>query len=106
MNSPRVETAHLLLGILAEGKGVAAHMLASLDIASVQLMTNNPDKVRQLEQYGLKVSRRLPHLLPPNVHNRFYLETKRRRSGHYIDFTGTPHLQEQSDPVIVEGMPE
>ena len=100
--------ANLALGFRDDERdyAVAAHMLASLDIASVQLMTNNPDKVRQLEQYGLKVSRRLPHLLPPNVHNRFYLETKRRRSGHYIDFTGTPHLQEQSDPVIVEGMPE
>jgi len=100
--------ANLALGFRDDERdyAVAAHMLASLSIASVQLMTNNPDKVKQLEQYGIQVSRRLPHLLPPNVHNRFYLETKSRRSGHYIDFTGTPHLQEQSDPVIVEGMPD
>jgi len=79
-------------------------MMHSLGIGSIQLMTNNPGKVEQLERYGVKVAARLPHLLPPNPHNRFYLETKAARSGHYIDFSGTPHLQEQSDPVIVEGM--
>ena len=33
-----------------------------------------------------------------------YLETKASRSGHWIDFAGKPHLVEQSDPVVVEGM--
>jgi GTP cyclohydrolase II len=85
---------------------VAAHMIRSLGLASVRLMTNNPGKVAQLEQYGVKVSSRIPHLLPPNAHNRFYLETKAKRSGHFIDFSGLPRLQEQSDEVRVEGMPE
>lgn len=99
--------ANLALGFRDDERdyAVAAHMLHSLGIGSIHLMTNNPTKVEQLTQYGVKVSRRLPHLLPPNAHNRFYLETKARRSGHFIDFTGTTHLQEQSDPVIVEGMP-
>ena len=98
--------ANLALGFRDDERdyAVASHMLLSLGIGSIQLMTNNPDKVNQLTKYGVKVSRRLPHLLPPNPHNQFYLETKARRSGHYIDFTGNPHLQEQSDPVIVEGM--
>lgn len=100
--------ANLALGFRDDERdyAVAAHMLHSLGIASIQLMTNNPSKVDQLTQYGVKVTRRLPHLLPPNEHNRFYLETKARRSGHFIDFKGTPHLQEQSDPVVIEGMPE
>ena len=100
--------ANLALGFRDDERdyAVAAHMLHSLGLASVQLMTNNPDKIGQLQQYGVKVSSRLPHLLPPNVHNRFYLETKARRSGHFIDFSGIPHLQEQSDPVVVDGMPE
>ncbi len=100
--------ANLALGFRDDERdyAIAAHMLQSLGISSVQLMTNNPSKVQQLEQYGVKVSQRLPHLLPPNPHNRFYLETKALRSGHYIDFTGLPRLQEQSDPVRVEGMPE
>lgn len=100
--------ANLALGFRDDERdyAIAAHMLSSLGISSVQLMTNNPGKVRQLEQYGVKVSERLPHLLPPNPHNRFYLETKAQRSGHFIDFAGLPHLQEQSDPVRLEGMGE
>jgi GTP cyclohydrolase II len=100
--------ANLALGFRDDERdyAIAAHMLHSLGISSVHLMTNNPKKVQELEQYGVKVSRRLPHLLPPNPHNRFYLETKAQRSGHFIDFAGLPRLQEQSDPVVIEGMPE
>ena len=98
--------ANLALGFRDDERdyAVAAHMLQSLGIGSIHLMTNNPEKVSQLQKYGVTVSRRLPHLLPPNPHNRFYLETKARRSGHVIDFSGTPRLQEQSDAVIVDGM--
>jgi GTP cyclohydrolase II len=98
--------ANLALGFRDDERdyAVAAHMLLSLGIGSIQLMTNNPEKISQLEQYGVRVTSRLPHLLPPNAHNRFYLETKARRSGHFIDFSGMPHIQEQSDPVIIDGM--
>ncbi len=83
---------------------VAAHMLRSLSIRSVRVITNNPEKVRQLTQYGVEVTGRLPHVIPPNEFNRFYLETKARRSGHLIDLAEL-RLPEQSDPVRVEGMP-
>ena len=81
---------------------IAAHMLASLGVGSVQLMTNNPDKIAQLEQLGIRVVARIPHVMPPNDHNRFYLETKAVRSGHYIDEFGKRHLPEQGEPVVVE----
>lgn len=99
--------ANLALGFRDDERdyAIAAHMLMSLNVRSIQLMTNNPRKIEQLTQHGIRVSRRLPHVIPPSVHNRFYLETKRDRSGHYIDFAGKPHLMEQSDPVVVEGMP-
>src|SRR5262249_13856724 len=42
---------------------VAAHMLASLNVRSIELMTNNPKKIRELEQLGVKVTRRLPHVM-------------------------------------------
>ena len=95
--------ANLALGFGADERdyAIAAHMIHSLRVKSIQLMTNNPDKIQQLGQYGVKVSGRLPHLLPPNPHNRFYLETKARRSGHYIDLNGKPHLPEQGDPVLL-----
>jgi GTP cyclohydrolase II len=83
---------------------VAAHMLRSLCVKSVRVVTNNPEKIRQLTQHGVEVSGRIPHVIPPNEFNRFYLETKARRSGHLIDLA-EERLPEQSDPVVVEGMP-
>jgi GTP cyclohydrolase II len=83
---------------------VAAHMLRSLGVKSVRVVTNNPDKIRQLAQHGIEVSGRMPHVIPPNEFNRFYLETKARRSGHMIDLA-EERLPEQGDPVLVEGMP-
>ena len=82
---------------------IAAHMLQSLGVRSIQLMTNNPDKIRQLEAHSITVSGRLPHVMAPNEHNRFYLETKAARSGHFIDLDPSARLPEQDDPVIVEG---
>jgi len=80
---------------------IAAHMIHSLEVGSVRLMTNNPEKIAQLVRHGVQVNGRIPHVIPPNEHNRFYLETKADRSGHWIDFRGKVHLPEQSDPVVV-----
>jgi GTP cyclohydrolase II len=98
--------ANLALGFRDDERdySIAAHMLKSLDVHSVQLITNNPRKLDQLTSHGIEVSGRIPHVIPPTAYNRFYLETKAKRSGHYIDFQGNPHLTEQSDPVMVEGM--
>jgi GTP cyclohydrolase II len=100
--------ANLALGFRDDERdyAVAAHMLHSLQVQSIHLMTNNPKKISQLEQYGVKVTERIPHILPPNEHNIFYLETKAAKSGHMIDFHGKTHLPEQSDLPIVEGMSE
>jgi GTP cyclohydrolase II len=96
--------ANLALGFRDDERdyAIAAHALASLTVKSVRLLTNNPKKVAELEKYGIRVSDRIPHVIPANVHNRFYLETKANRSGHYIDFDGKPHVTEQDDPVVVE----
>ncbi len=98
--------ANLALGFRDDERdyAVAAHMLMSLKIDSVQLMTNNPKKIDQLTQYGINVSAHIPHIMPPNEHNRFYLETKAAKSGHMIDFHGKEHLPEQSDLPFIEGM--
>jgi GTP cyclohydrolase II len=98
--------ANLALGFRDDERdyAIAAHMLKSLAIRSVLLMTNNPSKIRQLEQYGLRVTGRIPHVIPSNPYNRFYLETKASRSGHFIDLAGRSRLAEQSDSVVVEGM--
>jgi 3,4-dihydroxy 2-butanone 4-phosphate synthase/GTP cyclohydrolase II len=52
------------------------------------LLTNNPKKVISLEGHGLKVVQTLPVIIPPNPHNRHYLETKQKKMGHMLDFPG------------------
>jgi GTP cyclohydrolase II len=83
---------------------IAAHMLFSLRVKSIRLMTNNPRKVEDLSRYKVKITERLPLVIPPNDFNRFYLETKAGKSGHLLDGLGKPHLLEQGEPVRVEGM--
>ena len=99
--------ANLALGFRDDERdyAVAAHMLASLTAKSVRLLTNNPKKVSQLEKNGIHVVDRIPHVIPANEHNRFYLETKANRSGHFIDFDGKPHVPEQDDSVVVTAEP-
>lgn len=64
----------------------AAHMLRNLKIQSVRLMTNNPDKMSQLERYGITVTKRVPLEIKPNKFDSFYLHVKRDRMGHMLDF--------------------
>jgi GTP cyclohydrolase II len=100
--------ANLALGFRDDERdyAVAAHMIHSLEVRSLRLMTNNPSKISQLARYGVRVDGRIPHVMAPNPHNRFYLETKAARSGHWIDLSGKRRIEEQGDPVRVEGMPE
>lgn len=65
--------------------GVGAQILRDLGIHKIRLLTNNPKKVISLEGYGLRVVETLPIVIPPNPHNRDYLETKRRKLGHLLE---------------------
>jgi len=98
--------ANLALGFRDDEReySVAAHMLLSMHVKSIQLITNNPKKIEDLRQHGIKVNGRIPHIMQANDHNRFYLETKVLKSGHLIDMQGKEHLPEQADPPYVEGM--
>jgi GTP cyclohydrolase II len=98
--------ANLALGFRDDERdyGVAAHMIMSLKVKSIQLITNNPKKIENLTCHGVVVKGRIPHIMEPNEHNQFYLETKAEKSGHLIDFSGKMHLPEQADPPYVRGM--
>ena len=98
--------ANIALGFRDDERdySVAAHMLWSLHAASVQLMTNNPRKIDGLVSLGIRVSGRIPLVVPPNDYNRFYLETKARKSGHLLDVNGKEHLLEQIDRPVIDGM--
>jgi GTP cyclohydrolase II len=98
--------ANLALGFRDDERdySVAAHMLMSLHVNSIRLITNNPRKIEDLTRNGIKVNGRIPHVMPANEYNRFYLETKAIKSGHLIDLQGKERLQEQSDYPVIEGM--
>ncbi len=98
--------ANLALGFRDDERdyAVAAHMLSLLKVRSIRLMTNNPKKIAGLRALGVKVSGRIPLIIPPNDSNRFYLATKAAKSGHLIDLDKGSRLAEQMDHPIVEGM--
>jgi len=64
---------------------IAAEMLRSLDVRSVDLITNNPLKIAGLVEEGIPVRRRIPSRTEHNPHNVGYLKTKRERTGHLIE---------------------
>jgi 3,4-dihydroxy 2-butanone 4-phosphate synthase/GTP cyclohydrolase II len=78
--------ANLDLGLPADARhyGTATQVLRDLGVDSVRLLTNNPDKVRNLEDFGVPVAERVPLTPHPNDHNLAYLLTKRDRMGHVL----------------------
>ena len=62
----------------------AATMLTRMGIKRVRLMTNNPEKIKQLARYGIEVAERVAHSFPANGHNENYLRTKAKRAGHLL----------------------
>jgi GTP cyclohydrolase II len=61
---------------------IVASMADHLNINSVDLMTNNPKKIKALEKLGLQVNKRIPILSESNQHNKKYLTTKAKKLGH------------------------
>ncbi len=98
--------ANLALGFRDDEREywIAAHMLDSLRVRSIRLMTNNPRKIEELKRYGIRITERIPLVIPPNPYNEFYLRTKALKSGHWIDPNGKYHLREQIDLPLIEGM--
>jgi len=62
---------------------IAANILRDLGVVSVSLMTNNPDKLAQLQQAGIVVVERVPHWVNVGQHNQDYLAVKRAKLGHH-----------------------
>jgi 3,4-dihydroxy 2-butanone 4-phosphate synthase/GTP cyclohydrolase II len=79
--------ANLMLGLPADGRNyaVAVNMLTALGVSSVNLLTNNPEKVSQLKDLGIRVDERTPLVAGVSEQNRTYLTTKVERMGHLID---------------------
>jgi 3,4-dihydroxy 2-butanone 4-phosphate synthase/GTP cyclohydrolase II len=79
--------ANLALGLPADAREyiAAAVILEDLGITDVRLLTNNPNKIAQLEAHGVRVAERVPLVVGVGAVNEGYLEAKRTRMGHLID---------------------
>lgn len=79
--------ANMELGLPADARDyrAAADALQDLEIKTVRLLTNNPEKVSGLEEGGVEVSGLEPVVIETNGENAAYLETKARKLGHLID---------------------
>ena len=78
--------ANLKLGLPADARdyAIAAQMLQAIGVEKVALLTNNPDKVSQLEGYGISIAERVSLIVGIGDENVGYLRTKGERMGHVI----------------------
>jgi len=81
--------ANLALGLPADSRdyGAAVGILKDLGISSVRLLSNNPEKLRQLEERGIDVTELVPLVVGVSATNEGYLATKRDRMGHALPST-------------------
>ncbi|MDQ4138327.1 MAG: 3,4-dihydroxy-2-butanone-4-phosphate synthase [Actinomycetota bacterium] len=78
--------ANLALGLPADSRdyGAAVGILRDLGLSSVRLLSNNPEKMRQLTKHGMNVEELVPLLVGVASENEGYLEAKRDRMGHRL----------------------
>jgi len=79
--------ANIHLGHLADEReySIAALMLENLQIKSIQLITNNPNKIDQLQSLGINVEGRIPIEIESNCDNKSYLQTKADKMDHFLN---------------------
>ena len=65
---------------------IGAQILRDLGVKSMRLLTNNPDKVYQLSEFGLEIKERVPIQMEATEHDIRYLRTKQIRMGHYLKY--------------------
>lgn len=80
--------ANLALGFAADQREyyIGAQILRDLGVKSMRLLTNNPDKLYQLTEFGMRINSRVPIQMDATAHDLFYLRTKQKRMGHLVNY--------------------
>ncbi len=79
--------ANLALGFAGDQREyyIGSQILKDLGVKSMRLLTNNPDKVYQLSDFGMEITKREPIQILPTKYDLFYLQTKQNRMGHILN---------------------
>ena len=65
---------------------VGVQILADIGVKKIKLMTNNPKKIEGLEKFGIKIVERIPLITKPTTKNKKYLDAKKNKLGHFLEY--------------------